>query len=42
MMKDTEHNDSYWHSAKKPLEVLVFLLPFLVFYELCLVLRVAA
>ena len=37
MMEDTEHTDSYWHSAKKPLEVLLFLLPFLVFYEFCLV-----
>ena len=37
MMEQAPHNDSYWHSAKKPLEVLLFLLPFLVFYELCLV-----
>ena len=37
MMEHDEHKDSYWHSAKKPLEVLLFLLPFLVFYEICLV-----
>ena len=37
MMESVETEESYWVSAKKPLEVLLFLLPFLVFYELSLV-----
>jgi hypothetical protein len=28
--------DSYWRCSKRPLEVLVFLFPFIVIYELCL------
>ncbi|MAJ47791.1 MAG: hypothetical protein CBC35_11080 [Planctomycetes bacterium TMED75] len=37
-MEQVETHDSYWVATKKPLEVLLFLLPFLVFYELSLVL----
>ena len=36
-MEQAETDESYWVVARRPLEVLVFLLPFLVFYELCLV-----
>ena len=38
MMEQIETHDSYWVETRKPLEVLLFLLPFLVFYELSLVL----
>lgn len=38
MMQQVETHDSYWVATRKPLEVLLFLLPFLVFYELSLVL----
>lgn len=33
---DQDSWDTYWRCSKRPLEVLVFLLPFIVVYELCL------
>ena len=40
-MDELEHDeeeilDSYWRCSRQPLEILVFLLPFIVIYELCL------
>lgn len=36
-MEQDKPDESYWVVARRPLEVLVFLLPFLVFYEFCLI-----
>jgi hypothetical protein len=34
--------DSYWHASKRPLQILVFLLPLIVAYEVCLALVLPA